>query len=51
MAYLPMVQEKEEQVGRAIQIHWSLERKSDLAMDPHYNRLFVGCPAGRWFVP
>ena len=23
MAYLPMVQEKEEQVGRAIQIHWS----------------------------
>ena len=45
-----MVQEKEEQVGRAIQIHWNLERKSGLAVDPYYNRFFVGGPAGGWFA-
>ena len=45
MAPLPLVQETEEQVGQAIQIHWSLERKSGLAVDSHHNGNFVGGPA------
>ena len=46
MAPLSLVQEKEEQVGREIQINWYLEQKSGFAVDPYYNRFFVGDSAG-----
>ena len=46
MASLPMVQEMEEQARQSIQILWPLEWESDLAVDPHYNWLFVGGPSG-----